>query len=153
MVISSLAFWALVAAMAIGFAPVVRVVTGGREEARFYRLQVAAYVLAWGLLIGVLFGTTLLKGLPTGPPWPVWDFPSALLIGAPAAFIGAHLVATLFGARRDLLHPTRRRAKRPSRKPTPQLTDAELAAAEAYDAQWRAKDRERNRRLRPPRGA
>jgi amino acid permease len=144
---SSPFFWIVLAACAIAFALVVTTV-GDRENSRFYLASVVVYVAAWALMFGFLFHTTLLRGVPVGPPWPVSDFPTALLIGAPVVFVGGHVLAGVFRVRHALAHPLQWKHNRPPKTTKETLTEAELEAAEDYDAKWQAEDRERNRKLR-----
>jgi protein-S-isoprenylcysteine O-methyltransferase Ste14 len=135
------------------FTVVVATVLSGREGARFYREQAIGYAL-------VLGGIPLLSGFAVFIPsviWlpgPFWVFPVDVLIGVAVVFVGGHALALGFWITYEIAHPDVRLRNRKRRERArllsasePKLRDAELSAAEAYDAGWQRSDRERNHRL------
>jgi hypothetical protein len=145
---SSWLYWVGIAAGAVAFAVIVVTARSGREELRFFRAALIVYVAAWALIVGVLFGTTLLYGVAVGLPWPVWDFPTALLVGSAAIFIGGHALAGLFRMHQARVARGSFKPDREFRSYSDALTPAELDAANAYDEQWQVEDRERERKRR-----
>jgi hypothetical protein len=145
-------YWLVIVALAVLVAAAFRVVGQDRVELRVYRAALAFYLLAWvavGTITTPLFFGSL-NVMPDGWP-PLWaGLPLAVVVGVLAVFIAGHLIAWLFGTRSLLLHPRHlREAWSSGRHPASKLllTDEELHAAEAYDAEWQLQDRDRNHRL------
>jgi hypothetical protein len=153
MSLTSLYYWLAVVALAVLVAAAFNVVGQDRVERRVYRAALGFYLLAW-LAFGTITASPLFFGslnvMPNGWP-PLWaGLPLAIVVGVVVVFIAGHLIAWLFGIRSLLLHPRHLReawssGRHPASKPS--LTEEELRAAEAYDAEWQLQDRERNRRL------
>jgi hypothetical protein len=152
MSIASPYYWLGVAALAAVLAVAITAVGNERSDLRVYRVALAFYVAAW-VAAGTVTAAPLFFGsLNVMPHWPpLWTgLPVGLTVGVLAVLVGGYLVAWLVGARRALLHPRRLWTARRSRPRPPvevSLTEAELRAAEAYDAKWQIEDRRRNRRL------
>jgi hypothetical protein len=146
-------YWLAVVALAVLVAAAWRVVGQDRVELRVYRAALAFYLLVW-LAIGTVTASPLFFGslnvMPDGWP-PLWaGLPLAIVVGVLVVVIAGHLIAWLFGIRSLLLHPRHlREAWSSGRHPACRraLTDDELHAAEAYDAEWQLQDRDRNRRF------
>ena len=105
-----------------------------RSMSRWHGASVAIYIGVWVIVVGL--------GMPVAPLGSVWwVFPAAIRIAAAVMFGGGQLLAGVIREGWLIRHPDRRLPIVPMRK----VSDAELRAAEEYDAQWQIQDRMRNR--------
>jgi hypothetical protein len=105
-----------------------------RDLGRRQGWAVALYIGSWGIVLGLS-----LPVAPVGSLW--WVFPWGFRIAVTAVLVGSSLLAGAFRVEQAVTHPDAHR----SPPPKPRISQAELSAAERYDAQWQAQDRERNR--------
>jgi hypothetical protein len=149
--LTSLYYWLTLALLVAIESWAIKVVSHDEEANRLYPLAFALCVLPWLALATIMAGPLFYGSLNADPRWPpLWSgLPAALDLGVVVVLVGPYLVAGLFGARHDVLHPVRlwRKWKTRTRKVKPSITPAELQAAEDFDDKWQVEDRERNKRL------
>jgi hypothetical protein len=132
-VIGSPYYWAGVAALTVAFSVVDFIALDPRDLGRRQGWAVALYIGSWGIVLGLS-----LPIAPVGSLW--WVFPWGLRLAVTAVLIGSTLLAWAARAEQAATHPDAH-----PKPPRPRISEAELRAAERYDAEWQAEDRERNR--------
>ena len=132
---SSPYYWVIVGALTVAFAIVDLEALRRREMTRWHGFAVAVYVTAWGLVLG--------WALQPWTPNIIWFLPAAVRIAIFVVLEGSEVLAAAVRKEQWIAHPERREPKYPPLE----ISDAQLHAAEEYDAEWQIEDRERNRRL------
>jgi hypothetical protein len=133
-VVGSPYYWAVVALITVAFSVVDFIALDPRDLGRKQGWAVALYVGSWGIVLGL--------SLPVAPVGSLrWIFPWGLRLAVTAVLIGSTLLAGAARVEQAHTHPE----LYPPQPPKPQISESEFRAAERYDEQWQAEDRERNR--------
>jgi hypothetical protein len=126
-------YWAFVAAITVAFAAIDLEALRRREMSRLHGASVALYAGGWVIVVGL--------GLPVAPLGPVWwVFPAGVRIAVAVMFSGGQLLAEAIREEQRIVHHEQRPANARL-----EISEAELSAAEEFDAEWQAEDRRRNR--------
>jgi hypothetical protein len=126
-------YWGALAALALAFGVVDFLTFDRRNLGRPQGWAIALYLMSFAIV-----GVVVVPLAPVGSR--AWLFPLALRIGVTVVVVGGSLLGGGAAMEQNLRHPERR----PPIQPKPEISEAELRAAEDYDKQWQAEDRRHN---------